>query len=256
MAIDQRRHGAVRHHLHAAADEGEAVLREVGRRRRKPYPGVQPGLHCVAVGRDDVDRACGKQAAPVPVGDGHGQAVGRAGHHQPLRGAAGQHRAHHHRGRQGPPVLPAEATRRQTPRAAARRARRPPCAGLRLRKRLRGADFVRRYRDGASRLGPPNGGDARQEIVARHLGRQAGERATQRHQPAMLGRQRRVGGDAPLDGQRGGGIELAIDQRVEHQPHAFGVARQSVIMHGVLQVPTSAGRARGPAATLPCRSAR
>ena len=75
VAVDQGRHRPTRDHLDPAADQRETVLGKVGRGWRDADAGVEPGLHRMTVGRDDVDRARGKQTAAMAAGDRGGEAV-------------------------------------------------------------------------------------------------------------------------------------------------------------------------------------
>ena len=69
---------------------------------------------------------------------------------------------------------------------------------------------------------PDRAGDARAQRRRRGLGRQlVPQGLAQRLDARALGRERRVGGDARLDRQRIGRIELAVDGRMHQQPLAF-----------------------------------
>ena len=172
-------------------------------RRRQADAAVKPGFYGVAVGGGDIDRIGRKQAAAVRVGDGVNEAR-RHGARDPPCAAAGQNRRDHDGGGHGAPVERGEPAGRDA-----------------TSRRLWGGRLV--FSDG---------GDARQERLGRLRTRQAAHRLAYCGGAGMLGGERRIGGDAPFDRQRGRRVELAVDKRLEQQMQIVGVFRQfRVFLH-------------------------
>ncbi len=55
----------------------------------------------------------------------------------------------------------------------------------------------------------------------------------------MLGGKQRVGGNAPLQGQGGRRVELAIDQGMDHEVHSLRILGQSVVARAHDALPRS-----------------